>query len=71
MTVNVCPATVRVPLRAAPVLAATLNSTAPGPLPLAPDVMLSHDALLLAVQLHPLLVETVTGLPGPAAAAAD
>jgi hypothetical protein len=71
LTVKVWPATVSVPLRAAPVFAATLNSTEPGPLPLVPDVMLSHDALLLAVQLQPLVVEIVTGLPGPAAAAAD
>ena len=58
---KVWPAIVSVPLRAAPVLAAALNCTDPLPLPLAPDVMVSHVALLAAVHPHPLLVVTLTG----------
>ena len=59
-TVNVCPATVSVPLRALPVLAATLKPTEPLPEPLVPEVIVSHDALLLAVHAHPLVVVTAT-----------
>jgi len=59
-TVNVCPATVSVPLRALPVLAATLNPTEPFPVPLAPEVIASHEALLLAVHAQPLVVVTPT-----------
>jgi hypothetical protein len=56
-TLTVRPATVRVPFLAAPVLAATLNLTDPDPLPLAPDAMLIHGALLEAdqVQLAPVV----------------
>jgi hypothetical protein len=66
--VNVCPATVSVPLREPPVLAATLNPTEPFPEPLPPDVIESHDALLVAVHAHPLVVVTAT-LPLDAVAA--
>ena len=59
-TVKVCPAIVSVPLRALPVLAATLKPTVPFPLPLVPEVIVSHDALLLAVHAHPLVVVTAT-----------
>jgi hypothetical protein len=59
-TVKVCPATVSVPVRALPVLAATLNPTEPPPLPLAPEVIESHEALLLAVHAHPAVVVTAT-----------
>jgi len=48
-TVNVRPATVRVPVLAAPVFAATVNATLPLPVPLAPDVTVIHEALLVAV----------------------
>jgi hypothetical protein len=71
LTVNVSPAIVSVPLRAAPVLAVTLNSTDPLPLPLAPDVMLIHVALVAAVHPHPLVVDTATGVPAPAVAPTD
>jgi hypothetical protein len=43
---------VSVPLRAAPLLAATLNVTVPLPVPLVRPVRLIHDALLLADQSH-------------------
>jgi hypothetical protein len=62
LTVNVLPATVRVPLRAGPVFGATSNLTEPSPRSLAPAVMVIHEALLLAVQSHWLLVETLTRL---------
>jgi hypothetical protein len=62
--VNVCPATVKVPVRCAPVLAVAVNPTLPFPLPLAPDVIVSHEALLVAV--HPQPVEAVTAIDVPA-----
>ena len=51
---------VRVPERAPPVVAATLNPTEPFPLPLAPEVTLAHPALLLAVQTQSFPADTVT-----------
>jgi len=51
-TVNVCPPIVRVPVRAAPVLGATLNVTMPFPVPEAPFVIVSQEAFALAVQVH-------------------
>ena len=50
MTVTVCPATVNVPVRAAPVvLAATLNVTEPMPDPLAPAVTVIQGVVVVAV----------------------
>ena len=55
VTVNVCPATVNVPLRCdVEVLACTEYPTVPFPLPLPPDVMLIQLALLDATQPHPV-----------------
>jgi len=65
VTVNVCVAIVIVPVRAAPVLAATVKPTEPFPEPLAPPVIVSHDALLVAVHAHPLGAVTATAVPGP------
>ena len=61
------PAIVSVPARdCTPVLAATLYDTRPLPLPLAPDEMLSHPALLEAAHAHPVVVLTSTSpLPPP------
>ena len=42
------------------VLAATDMATLPLPVPLAPEVMESHEAPLVAVQEHPVWVVTVT-----------
>ncbi len=42
-----------VPVRAAPGFGATLNATAPLPEPLAPEVTVTHAALLLAVHAQP------------------
>ena len=61
MTVNVWPAIVTEPDRAAPVFAATLNPTEPFPLPEAPDVTVSHvGAVLTAVHEHPEPAVTAT-----------
>ena len=67
-TVNVRPAIVSVPVRAAPVLPATLNATDPLPVPMAPDVTVIHSAALAEVHWHVLAAETVTGVPAPPAA---
>ena len=51
-TVNVLPATLIVPLRAAPVLAATLNDTVPLPVPELPPDTVTHAAFEPAVHAH-------------------
>jgi hypothetical protein len=51
---------VSVPLRAPATFTAALNPTVPLPVPVAPDVMVSHGTLLLAVHAHALVVVTVT-----------
>src|SRR5256885_11865299 len=68
VTVTVCPATVSVPVRAAvPVFAATVYSTVPLAVRLAPPVTVIQLALLVALHAHPLVVVTIV-LPGPPAA---
>jgi hypothetical protein len=57
-TVNVLPATVSVVCRAAPVLAATSYLTSPSPTSTSPSVIVTHGALLTAVQAHPDCVST-------------
>jgi hypothetical protein len=59
--VNVCPAIVSAPLRAAPVFDATLNETEPLPVPLAPPATVIQAALDVAVhaQLAPVVTATV------------
>ena len=61
---NVRPATVSVPDRWPPVVDAALKPTVPGPEPLAPDVTVSQEALLVAVHEHPPAVAT-SMLPVP------
>jgi hypothetical protein len=57
---------VTVPVREPPLLEAMRNATEPEPLPCAPDVMVIHDTLLLAVHMQPFSVETATlALPAP------
>jgi len=51
-------------------LSAALNATEPGPLPLAPDVTVSHAASLDAVHAQPLATLTETEPLPPAAAIA-
>ena len=60
MTLKVCVAIVSRPVRAAPVFAATLKATTPLPVPAAPDVTVSHTALLTAVHAHAAVVVTFT-----------
>jgi hypothetical protein len=63
---------VMVPVRAAPVFAATVKLTDPGPVPLAPAVIVIHDgALLTAVHAHVPPAVTVIAVPAPPAAAID
>ena len=65
-TAKVCPAIVSVPFRSSSSrFSATLNVTDPLPLPLAPEVTVIHDALLVAVHPHPLGAETDTPIPPP------
>ncbi len=66
LTVNVWPPIVSAADRATLDVAAAAYCTVPLPLPFAPDVTVSHDALLLAVHGHPSAVVTAT-LPEPPA----
>jgi hypothetical protein len=43
----------------------------PGPLPVAPDTIVNHGTLLVAVHVHPTAVVTAIGVPVPAVAPAD
>jgi hypothetical protein len=70
VTLKVCPAIVSVPVRCAPVLAAIVKATLPFPPPDAPDVIVSQDALLDAVQVQPLAALTAIVVPVPPLAAA-
>ena len=71
VTVKVCPPAVIVAVREAVlVFVATENATVPFPLPLAPEVTVTHAAELVAVHGHP--DEAVTEkLPVPPLAATD
>ena len=64
VSVKVCPAMVIVPGRAPPEVDAAVYCTVPLPVPLAPDVMVIHEALLVAVHAQPLPPVTAT-LPDP------
>jgi hypothetical protein len=64
--VNVRPAIVSVPVRAAPTFDANRYETLPFPVPVAPDVIVIHEALLSAVHGHVLIVDTPTvPVPSP------
>jgi hypothetical protein len=65
VTVNVWPPIVSVPVRCAPVLAAAAYVTVPPPVPPAPPVTVSHDALLAAVHAHAAAVVTAIAVPAP------
>jgi hypothetical protein len=60
VTVKVCPATVIVPVRCGPVLAATENCVTPLPVPLAPLEIVIQVTLLVAVHAQPVTVVTLT-----------
>ena len=62
---------VRVPVRAGPGFAAALKRTWPLPVPLAPAVIVSHESLLVAVQLHDTGAVTEIAVPEPPAALMD
>ncbi len=64
---KVCPPTLKLPVREAPVLALTEKLTVPLPVPLAPEVIVIQLSLLLAVHEQLLAVVTVT-VPLPAEA---
>lgn len=65
MTVNVCPAIVRTPVRPVfPERGATLNLTVPFPVSLAPEEIVNHAAPLVAVHAQPLAADTLTS-PSP------
>jgi hypothetical protein len=67
VTVNVLPAIVMVPVRDdVDVLAATLKATVPLPVPLAPLVIASQAALLVAVQPQVLPAVTAVEKVSPA-----
>jgi hypothetical protein len=67
----VAPAILSVPLLAAPVFGATAKATAPLPLPVAPDEIVTKVALLVAVHAHPAAAVTGTDPVPPVAANAD
>jgi hypothetical protein len=67
-TVNVWPAIVAVPLRAAPVFAAAVIVTLPFPEPTAVPVTESHGTLLAAVHEHPAAAWILTEVGPPATA---
>lgn len=69
--VETCPATVTVPVRLAPVLAAIESATLPLPVPLAPAVMTIQETLDVAVQAQPLPAVTPSGVAVPPAATID
>jgi hypothetical protein len=56
-----------VPVRCAPVFAAIATVTVPLPVPAAPALMVSHDALLVAFQAQVLPAVTLTLVVSPAA----
>ena len=67
VTVNVRPATVRVPVRCELlVLGATVKLAEPLPEPFAPAVTVIHATLLTAVHAHPVVVVTVVEPLAPA-----
>ena len=68
VTMKLLPAMVSIPVRDVPVVfAAAVKPTLPLPLPLAPLVMVIHDAPLVAVHAQPVAVVTDT-VPVPPAA---
>lgn len=68
---NVFPATVIVPLRAAPVLAVTLYVTRTLPVPEAPLAIVSHGTFDIAVHAHVGSLAVTANDPEPAAAESE
>jgi hypothetical protein len=70
VTVNGCPAISTEPVRCeAPVFAATSTVTSASPVPDAPALIVSHDALLVVVHAQLLPAATETTVDSPAAGA--
>jgi hypothetical protein len=68
VTVNVWPAMVIVPVRCAvPVFAATMMPTVPLPVPVAPEPIVNHAALLVVLQAQVLPAVTPIATGSPAA----
>ena len=65
VTVCVWPAIVSVSTRCGPVLAATLKPTVPLPVPVAPLVIVIHDAVVEDVHAHPAGIVTATFVAAP------
>ena len=65
VTVTTLPATVTVPVRAAPSVAATRKLTTPGPLPLLPPATEIHGVSVVAVHGHPGGADTGTSIGPP------
>jgi hypothetical protein len=55
-----------VPVRGGPEFAAAVKLTAPLPVPLAPDVTVSHEVAVEAAHAQPSAVDTPTAEPAPA-----
>ena len=70
-TVNVLPAAVIVPLRAAPEFAATVKDTLPLPAPELPLVIVIHEAFDAAVQAHVPADALTANDPEPPVSATD
>jgi len=68
--VTVCPATLKVPVRASPVFWLTEKFTVPFPVPDPPEEIVIQETLLAAVQAHPAAAVTLA-LPCPPAAAKE
>ena len=66
-TVNVSPATVRVPVREPPTFGSTRYPTLPFPVPDAPELIVIQEALLDAVHAHALVADTSTFPVSPTA----
>jgi hypothetical protein len=60
-----------VPVRTSPVFAVALTATVPSPVPLAPEVIESHDTLLVADHVHSSVVMTANGPAAPPLAPID
>ena len=73
VTVKVCAAMVAVPVRAAPELAAIFSVTVPGPVPVAPEVIVIHAAFAADVHAHepPVVTEIVDVPPAAGNASPD
>ena len=66
--VNARPAAVMTPVLAGPLLGATVNPTVPSPVPVEPDVTVTHEESLVALHGQPPLLELTATVPEEPAA---